>query len=147
MNLIPKDCVELKYQRVVRLRGQESMLPFALLEDGQKRTIAVPLDPLEAALIQLIHKGNSSSPKPYNTLVSCLCELGFNVKAVEILYNDEIDLYARLILSKELEGNVEIEIPCVEGIACAQLSKAPIYVSRELMSSISADAPQAVTTK
>ncbi len=145
MSIVPKGCIELSYQRVVRVRGEENMIPLALLKDEQERTMAVPLDPLEETLIQHALNGNSKGPKPYHTLVLCLRELGVNVNAVHILYNDELDLHTRLILSKKSGGKVEVDIPCVEGITCAQLSKAPLYIAEELMASISASAPKTET--
>ena len=137
MNIVPKGCVELKYQRVVRLRGEESMIPFALLKDEKERTMAVPLDPLEEALIQHALNGDNEGPQLYRTLVSCIEGLGASVDAVHILYSAEFDLPTRLILSIKSRDKVEVDVPCVEGIACALLSEAPIYISEELMASIS----------
>ena len=146
MSIVPKGCIKVKYQGVVRVRGEERMLPFALLKDERERTMAVPMDPLEETLVQNAFNGNSKGPKPYHALVLCLRELGVNVNAVHILYNDELDLHTRLILSIKSGGKVEIDIPCVEGIACAQLSKAPLYIAEELMASISASAPKTETS-
>lgn len=145
MSIVPKGCIKVNFQRVVRVRGEDNMIPFALLKDEQERTMAVPLDPIEENLFQLALNGNSKGPKPYHTLVFCLRELGVNVNAVHILYNDELDLHARLNLTTKSRGKVEVDIPCIEGIACAQLSKAPIYIAEELMASISASAPKTET--
>jgi len=96
MSIVPEGCIKVNFQKVVRVRGETSMVSLALLKDEQERTMAVPLNPLEETLIQYALNGNSNGPKPYNTLVFCLKELGFNVNAVHILYNDELDLHTRL---------------------------------------------------
>jgi len=145
MSIVPKGYIKVNFQRGVRVRGETGMIPFILLKDEKERTMAVPLDPIEENLIHHALNGNSKGPKPYHTLVFCLRELGVKVNAVYILYNDELDLHTRLILSKKSGDKVEVDIPCIEGIACAQLTEAPLYIAEELMTSISASAPKTET--
>ena len=70
--------------------------------------------------------------------MSCLEKLGIELKAVCIHHSKEFDLPTHLILQQETGDKVEVDVPCVEGIAYAQIAGAPIYVAEELMATISA---------
>lgn len=141
MSIVPKGCIEVKYQGVVKLRGETSMIPFIMLKDGKERTVAVPLDTLEETLIKHALNENNEGPQPYRTLVSCIEGLSASVDAVHILYSAEFDLPTRLILNIKSRDKVEVDVPCVEGIACALLSEAPIYISEELIAAIGTSTP------
>ena len=125
------------------MRGDNSNIAVILLKDEKERTIAVPLERLEESLLQHALGGDDEAPQPFRTLLYCLDKLGVELGAVRILFNNELDLPTHLILRPKSGRIVEVPVSCCEGIACAHLKGAPIYVAEELMSAISARLPQA----
>lgn len=142
MSIVPEGFVEVSYQGVVNVRGEDGNIPVILFKDEKERTMAVPLERLEAELLRHTLSGNNEGPQPYRSLLSCLDKLGVELGVVRILYNSEFDLPTRLILRPKSGQEIEVSISCGEGIACAQLAGAPIYVAEELMAAISVDSGQ-----
>jgi len=136
MEIISKDYIKVTYQGIVNIRGSERALPVILLKDAKERTMAIPLGDLESDLIRHTLDGNKEGPQPYQNLIACLLKLDVAFRKVHILYSNEYDLPTRLILRPGSGPDIEVPVPCADGIACAQTAHVPIYVSERLISAI-----------
>jgi len=128
---------EVSCQGIVNVRGETANIPVILLKDERERTMAVPIGWLEAGLMRRVLKANSGLLQPYRSLLACLDKLGVELKAVYILHSSDFDLPTRLILRPESGQDIEVDVSCSEGIACARIAAVPIYVAEQLMSAIS----------
>ena len=136
MEIVPEDFIRVTYQGIVNIRGSKRALPVILLNDAKERTMAVPLGDLEYNLIRHTLDGNKDGPQPYQNLIACLLRLGVTFRKVHILYSDEYDLPTQLILRPASGPDIEVPVPCADGIICAQMAHVPIYVSERLISAI-----------
>jgi bifunctional DNase/RNase len=137
MDTIPGGFVKVRYKGVTRISGTSGPIPVILLQDDNKRTIAIPIHPFEADLFHHSLLIDDEGPQLYRSLLNCLKRLGVKLSAVHILYTDQLDFQTYLILHPDDGEKLEINISCSEGIAYAELSGAPVYVAEKIMDEIS----------
>ena len=140
---VPEGFVEASYQGIVSIRGPAGSVPVILLKDANERTMAIPLASLESDLIRRTLSGNNEGPQPYHTLIACLGKLDTTFGEVRILYSGEFDLPTRIMLRSASGTEIEVTVPCGDGIAYSQLARVPIYVAEELISAVGACAAEA----
>jgi bifunctional DNase/RNase len=143
MRAIPDGFTEVHCQGVVSIRGPESALPVILLRDAKERTVAIPLGNLESDLIRHVLSGSEGGPQPYHNMLTCFSKLGATLREVRILFNDEFDFPTTLIIQTSSGEEIEVVVPCGDGITYAWLAQASIYIAEKLMSAIGANATHA----
>jgi bifunctional DNase/RNase len=139
----PKDFIEVSYNGIVNIRGPSGSLPVILLKDDRGRTMAIPITSLESDLLRHALEGSDKGPLFYQTLPACLSKLHATLVEVRILYSSDYDLPTRLLLHDAHGREIEITIPCPDGIAYAHLTQAPILVAEKLMTAVCASSGEA----
>ena len=145
MSIIPAGCIEVIYQGITYIRGDEKNISIILLKDERERSMAVPLQDLEVELIHRSLQDIDEEFQPYRLLLTCLKELGMALHSIRILNTPDFDLSTQLILHWKGYPDVKVIASCSEAVACAVIAKVPIYVEEELMKAISTSTPNAET--
>lgn len=129
--------VQVWYYGLAKVRMSWGLMPVILLRDSNGRTVAIPLNALEAELIIQNLEQEYKAPQPYRFFLSCLENVGVELVAVRIFNSPALEFRTGLIFRPKAGTEVELSAPCAEAVACATLAEAPIYVDVSLMEAIS----------